>query len=492
MNNNTQPPELYKAAQYGNRERVLELLKGKVNVDERAPESSTALMAAAGHDRYEIVVDLLDASADLKMTTKSGDTALHWAARGDAPLAITTLIQRGADADWRNNNERTPLFEATSCGYLAAVRALIQGGASVDMPDNHGDTPVHVAVQRGNGSVILPLLVAKANIQKTNDEGKKPLHYAQREGHDGIADALMRHDKSIRLAQPPQGESVGARVFSRAAFSVVEIQNDGGRTIGSGVVVMPGVVATNYHLVGRGRVWVAFGSFRYPAKIRDDVVEHDFSLLDVDEFYASERVAKIRPYNTLHIGEEVYAIGHPEGENHSMSAGVIAHLRPKNGRRRIQTDVATSPGSSGGGLFDREGNLIGIHIGSHPSKDVENINYALPADLVFGYSFPRVFPNSVITTESSVVKDEPVKIPCVVKIDEEKGAMRVSFYHPETSEVSAYAGRQDRDGVFHLVAEGEDGKATLTRVSDYSFEGEWQEQNPPNSGKLKIDLDPDK
>lgn len=490
MNNNTQPPKLYQAAQYGNRERVLELLKGKVNVDERAPESSTALMAAAGHDRHEIVVDLLGAGADLKMTTESGDTALHWAARGDAPLAIATLIQRGADVDWRNNNGHTPLFEAASCGYLAAVRALIQGNASVDMANNYGNTPAHIAVLRGKQSVILSLLAANANMQKTNNEGKKPLYYAQREGHNEIVDALIQRDNSINPAQPPKGESVGARVFYGVVRSVVEIQNNDGRTIGSGVVVMPGVVATNYHLVERGRVWVAFGMLRCAAKIRDDVVEHDFSLLDVDEFYASERVAKIRP--TLHIGEEVYAIGHPEGENHSMSAGVIAHLRPKNGRRRIQTDVATSPGSSGGGLFDREGNLIGIHIGSHPSKDAENINYALPADLVFGYSFPRVFPNSVITADSSVVKGEPVKVPCVVKIDEEKGAMRVSFYHPETSEVSAYAGRQDRDGVFHLVAEGEDGEATLTRVSEYSLKGEWQEQNPPNSGKWAIDLDPDK
>ena len=47
----------------------------------------------------------------------------------------------------------------------------------------------------------------------------------------------------------------------------------------------------------------------------------------------------------------------------------------------IQTDVAISPGSSPGGLFDRKGNLVGILTSKIVDADVEGIGFAIPADL---------------------------------------------------------------------------------------------------------------
>ena len=86
-------------------------------------------------------------------------------------------------------------------------------------------------------------------------------------------------------------------------------------------------------------------------------------------------------YDTLRVGESVYGLGAPQGLDLSMSTGIISQKRAAKGVRYIQTDVAISPGSSGGGLFDREGNLVGIMTAKIVGEEVEGIGFAIPADL---------------------------------------------------------------------------------------------------------------
>ena len=72
-------------------------------------------------------------------------------------------------------------------------------------------------------------------------------------------------------------------------------------------------------------------------------------------------VAGVRPFNDLVVGERVFAVGAPHSLDRSMSDGLISGLR--RDRRKgevVQTSAAISPGSSGGGLFDDRGNLVGI------------------------------------------------------------------------------------------------------------------------------------
>ena len=47
-------------------------------------------------------------------------------------------------------------------------------------------------------------------------------------------------------------------------------------------------------------------------------------------------------------------------------------------RRYLQTTAAISPGSSGGGLFDASGNLVGIT--TMTLRGTQNINFAIPAE----------------------------------------------------------------------------------------------------------------
>ena len=78
----------------------------------------------------------------------------------------------------------------------------------------------------------------------------------------------------------------------------------------------------------------------------------------------------------LKVGERVYTIGSPRGLQRSLGEGLVAGLRNREGLRLIQTGAAAAPGSSGGGLFDAAGNLVGITtfaIGG------EQVNFAIAA-----------------------------------------------------------------------------------------------------------------
>jgi len=78
----------------------------------------------------------------------------------------------------------------------------------------------------------------------------------------------------------------------------------------------------------------------------------------------------------LKVGQRVYAIGAPEDLELTLSEGLISSLRPHEGSEYIQTSAAISLGSSGGGLFDDQGQLIGITTFYH--AEGQNLNFALP------------------------------------------------------------------------------------------------------------------
>jgi len=86
------------------------------------------------------------------------------------------------------------------------------------------------------------------------------------------------------------------------------------------------------------------------------------------------------PSSGLATGERVYAIGAPQGFELTFSEGVISALRDTEGVRMIQTSAPISPGSSGGGLFDATGNLVGVT--SFQATEGQNLNFALPSEWV--------------------------------------------------------------------------------------------------------------
>jgi hypothetical protein len=116
----------------------------------------------------------------------------------------------------------------------------------------------------------------------------------------------------------------------------------------------------------------------FRARLEKADVDHDLCLLSVPGLKAppAQRGESLH----LQIGQAVYAIGSPEGLELTISEGLVSSIREHEKFRAIQTSAAISPGSSGGGLFDDTGHLIGITTFS--MKDGQNLNFAVPVEWI--------------------------------------------------------------------------------------------------------------
>ena len=164
---------------------------------------------------------------------------------------------------------------------------------------------------------------------------------------------------------------------------------------GSGVVVGRNDVITNCHIVSDAEeVAVRQAAdtrrretYRLKAELMARNEERDLCLLFVEELSEPPAAppALLGSAQAVSVGEDVYAIGAPRGMELSLSRGIVSQLRGDYGKRAaplIQTDAAISPGSSGGGLFNGQGELIGITTFKISGGGSEGLSFALPVEWV--------------------------------------------------------------------------------------------------------------
>jgi len=117
------------------------------------------------------------------------------------------------------------------------------------------------------------------------------------------------------------------------------------------------------------------------AYVRSCDAERDIAIV---ELHGELPIVSTRSATALKIGEPVYAVGAPRGLDLSISEGIVSQLRGAEVVTRtmplIQTTAAISPGSSGGGLFDAQGRLVGIT--TLYLKDAQSLNFAIPSDWI--------------------------------------------------------------------------------------------------------------
>jgi Trypsin-like peptidase domain len=167
------------------------------------------------------------------------------------------------------------------------------------------------------------------------------------------------------------------KTLASSIFIVTAIRDNGDAFQGSAVAVSPTVLLTNCHVVGgSSSIALAQGNAKLGATLISADVDADRCILQSERPLGA--FAPIRPYDGLNIGERVYSIGAPAGLELTMSDGLLSGKRTLSGRRLVQTTAPISHGSSGGGLFDEAGNLIGIT--TFFLKDSENLNFAISAE----------------------------------------------------------------------------------------------------------------
>ncbi len=187
----------------------------------------------------------------------------------------------------------------------------------------------------------------------------------------------------LALLAPPAVANTPEQIFVQVSPSVVvvDIFDAKGKSIGqgSGAVIGAGQVITNCHVVQWGKsLQVRQLGKTFKATLQYADPDRDLCQLSVPDLQAPP--VALGTAKKLRVGQRVYAIGAPQGRELTLSEGLISNLRPYEGSQYIQTSAAISPGSSGGGLFDDQGRLIGIT--SFQFIEGQNLNFALPVDWI--------------------------------------------------------------------------------------------------------------
>ena len=147
---------------------------------------------------------------------------------------------------------------------------------------------------------------------------------------------------------------------------------------GSAVAVSPKEAITNCHVVARAQAITlasANGTFRAEVVSADRKTDRCYLRVLDGEL---QPVPGLRDHATLAVGEAVFTIGSPKGLVNTLAHGLVSGLRrSEDDIDYIQITAPVSDGSSGGGVFDDRGNLIGIT--TFTIRNSQNLNFAIAA-----------------------------------------------------------------------------------------------------------------
>ena len=137
-----------------------------------------------------------------------------------------------------------------------------------------------------------------------------------------------------------------------------------------------------------------YGNYGISCELVGGSIAYDIAIIKAktsDVLNINENAKAVKLANGYEVGETAIAIGNPEGEGISVTQGIISvdsetiQLSFDNtvrNFRSIRVDTAIYHGSSGGGLFNSNGELIGIT--NAGDEQDQNVNYAIPLEIVKG------------------------------------------------------------------------------------------------------------
>jgi len=191
-----------------------------------------------------------------------------------------------------------------------------------------------------------------------------------------------------------RAESPAARIARDNLPAVVTVvaldSRDQPLSLGSGFFISrAGVVATNAHVVeGASRVLVRW---RGQTGSAEQILNFDpkYDLITLQTSFPSTPTVVLGDSDALTIGEDIIALGSPQGLEGTVSTGIVSGIRDLDGIRFLQITAPISPGSSGGPIFNIRGQVVGIATATMAKG--QNLNFALASNLL------RTLPLSAIS-----------------------------------------------------------------------------------------------
>ena len=224
----------------------------------------------------------------------------------------------------------------------------------------------------------------------------------QQVASSSTADSASGSDSSITAASSNGSSLTTEQVADLVSPSVVVItteqvvysqwswygQNQVESGAGSGVIISSdGYILTCAHVVdGASTITVTIGDKDYTATLVGEDTTSDIAVIKIDADGLTP--ATVGNSDSLKVGQSVMAVGNPLGElGGTVTGGMISALNRSvtiqgsssvNTMSLIQMDASVSPGNSGGGLFNMNGELVGIVNAKSSSSDAEGLGFAIP------------------------------------------------------------------------------------------------------------------
>jgi len=167
---------------------------------------------------------------------------------------------------------------------------------------------------------------------------------------------------------------------------IINVWDITGSQIGQGsgfFISETGLILTNAHVIDNAysaEVTTSYNSYEYVKIIYSDE-KRDLALIKVE--YENSPKIELNDFNIIEIGQRVVAIGNPLGFEKTVSDGLISGIRYLENVELLQITVPISPGSSGGALFNLDGELIGIT--SSTIESGQSINFAISINTILNF-----------------------------------------------------------------------------------------------------------
>ena len=171
---------------------------------------------------------------------------------------------------------------------------------------------------------------------------------------------------------------------STVSFGIPNVGGERFRIFGTGFVIAPNQIATNYHVI-EGARWL-FAKVRLVGTqtlfdIKEIITidtENDLAILKTTDIGAP--ALRLGNSDAVQIGETIHVVGNPMGIEGTLSDGIVSNIILHNNKKQILITAPISPGSSGSPVLNSEGEVIGVVTSRFEDPAAQNLNFAAPSN----------------------------------------------------------------------------------------------------------------
>ena len=256
----------------------------------------------------------------------------------------------------KKEKKKNPFYKTTAFILSASLSLLLLGG--------YGGASIALKQQNSTNTPTLQ----QSNLTHTNNSAS-----AETLSVSDVANEALKSVVEIRT------ESVTSDQYMQQYTS---------SGAGSGVILsQDGYIATNYHVIdGANTITVRdYDGNEYKATLVGSDEKTDLAVLKIEATGLSP--VTFGDSSSLKVGDTAIAIGNPLGElGGTVTTGIISALDREiqinnETMTLLQTNAAINPGNSGGGLFNANGELIGIVNAKSTGEAVEGLGFAIPSNI---------------------------------------------------------------------------------------------------------------